>query len=273
MNGIVEKHFEKIGARVRIRPLDPPRTWSRRSLVQGPLGLRMDVRRDRRGEYFDIAIDVRQTTLEVLDARPRQRHLLLLSRHNARGTKEKFLCGHDERHWFVAAIPGRSAATVLTALEALKPPAVREAQARHAVPAHRRNRRHNPAFVRQGEWFFVPAATFPAQREEILRREPIRRGGSKAHVVEYVFRTGGETVYVSHLSPNGLSQREYEALLARNPAARRARWQVMRRNAGVFARGRVWHPDHRTITLNGWHRVLPNTETEAPAMRNVAFLD
>lgn len=273
MNGIVEKQFEKIGARVHIHPPAPPSIWHRRQRVQAPPGLRMDVRQDRHGEYFAITVDERQTALAVLDAQPRERHLLLLSRSIARGTKEKFLCGHDERHWFVAAVPGPSAATVLTAMEALKPPVVREAQARHAVSAHRRNRRHNPAFVRQGEWFFVPAETFRADGDEILQREPIRRGRGKAHLVEYLVRTGGETVYVSYLAPNGLSQSEYQALLARRPAAKRTRWQVMRRNAGVFARGRVWHPDHRTVTLNGWHRVLPNTETEAPAMRNVAFLD
>jgi hypothetical protein len=27
-------------------------------------------------------------------------------------------------------------------------------------------------------------------------------------------------------------------------------------------RGKVWHPDHRTIYLDGWHKVLRNTESE-----------
>jgi hypothetical protein len=31
--------------------------------------------------------------------------------------------------------------------------------------------------------------------------------------------------------------------------------------------------DHATITPHGWHRVLMNTESQAKAMRNVAFLD
>jgi len=47
----------------------------------------------------------------------------------------------------------------------------------------------------------------------------------------------------------------------------------MRRNASVNVRGRVRHADHKTIVLHGWHRVLMNTEGEAKAMRNVAFLD
>ena len=48
---------------------------------------------------------------------------------------------------------------------------------------------------------------------------------------------------------------------------------AMVRNAGVYVRGRVRHSDHKTIDLGVWHRVLLNTETDAPSMRHVAFLD
>ena len=47
----------------------------------------------------------------------------------------------------------------------------------------------------------------------------------------------------------------------------------MRRNAAVYVRGRISHPDHKTIILDGWHRVLMNTENEAPGNRHVVFLD
>ena len=46
-----------------------------------------------------------------------------------------------------------------------------------------------------------------------------------------------------------------------------------RRNAEVYVRGRVWHPDHKTLVLSGWHRVLMNTEHLAPGRSNVTFLD
>lgn len=266
MNGTVERQFEKMGARVRVHA--PERLTH---VVAS--ALRVDVRRDRHGEYFDMAVDKARVALDVLDLRPRERHLLLLSRDVASGTKEKFLCGHDERHWFVAAVPGTAAASVRTAMEALKPPAVHEAQAREAVRERDRNRRRNAAFVRQGEWFFVPARDVVGNPARVLHREPIRRGAGKAHIVEYLLRSGGETVYVSPLAPNGLTEPEYKRLLSRNRNATRVRWQVMRRNAGVFAKGRVWHSDHRTITLVGWHQVLLNTESQAPAMRHVAFLD
>jgi len=69
-------------------------------IVSEDLGL--DVRQDRHGEYFLISRAQASTTeLVVLDVQPRDRHLLLLSRSAAE--KHRFLLGHDERHWFVAA--------------------------------------------------------------------------------------------------------------------------------------------------------------------------
>ncbi len=32
------------------------------------------------------------------------------------------------------------------------------------------------------------------------------------------------------------------------------------RSGGTYVRGKVWHPDHRTIYLDGWHKVLHSTE-------------
>jgi hypothetical protein len=46
-----------------------------------------------------------------------------------------------------------------------------------------------------------------------------------------------------------------------------------RTQAFVYVNGRIRHADHKTITLNGWHRVLMNTEGQSKAMKNVVFLD
>jgi hypothetical protein len=35
----------------------------------------------------------------------------------------------------------------------------------------------------------------------------------------------------------------------------------------------VWHRDHKTAELDGWHRVVMNTEGEAPGRARVVFLD
>ena len=66
---------------------------------------------------------------------------------------------------------------------------------------------------------------------------------------------------------------EHRAILSRNPRARHWGWRVMRLNPGVYVRGRIRPPDHNTITLQAWHRVVMNTEHFAVAMKHVAFLD
>jgi hypothetical protein len=264
--GLLESKFARIGARLRRADGLGPR---RRRNVSG-VAVALDVRSDREGEYFEV---IGRRDAEVLDVQPTDRHLLLLVRE--RGAKHKFLCGHDERHWFVAAVPESApVGTVRQAKEALKPVEVRSAQARAGLRAEAGNRRKNAAYRRQGEWFFVPAPDLAVDEALVLRDEPITRGnGGKPHRCEFCYRTGGETVYVCRRYPNGLDGRQYRRILEARPEAKDWGWRPMTRNASVFVRGRVRHDDHRTITLRGWHRVLMNTETQAAAMRNVAFLD
>jgi hypothetical protein len=44
-------------------------------------------------------------------------------------------------------------------------------------------------------------------------------------------------------------------------------------NPKVYVRGRVRHPDHATVTLDGWHEVFSNTEYLSKAMGEVVLLD
>ena len=275
MGNWLESQFEKMGARARERELQK-RVWQRRRwLMQNSddVRVRLDIARDARGEYFDIQAAPKRASLEVVDVQPRRRHLLLMSRDAQSGAKEKFLCGHDERAWFVAAVPGRSVSSVATAFEALKPPEVLQEQDRRQLSGRQRTQRRTPAFVRQGEWFFIPVAYLDPPSSWILRHEPLRRGNGKPHIAEQCVRMGGQTVYVSRRYPNGLLEDAYRALIEQNPNTRLWGWQVMLRDAVVYVRGCVRHPDHKTIRLDVWHRVLVNTESNAPAMRHVAFLD
>jgi hypothetical protein len=260
--------FARIGARVKVA--DRP---SRRFRI--PTGvLSLDVQTDRNGEFFEVVSpEGADPEVAVLDVQRTDRHLLLMVREG--DEKHKYLCGHDERHWFVAAIPESApVGTVRQAKEALKPAEVQVAQGRQGLRAEARNRRKNAAYRRQGEWFFLPVPDFAVNEAKVLRDEPIRRGnGGKPHWVEFCYRTGGETVYVCKLFPNGATEVEYASILAKNPKAKAWGWQVMRRNPGVYVRGTVRHADHKTIVLHGWHQVLMNTEGQSRAMRNVAFLD
>lgn len=141
------------------------------------------------------------------------------------------------------------------------------------MPFQERNRRRNAAFIRQGEWFFVPVPSFQPGTGLVLHNEPLRRGNGKPHVCEFLFRIGGELVYVSPEYPNGLTEVQYKRLVQRRPKLAKLRWTTMRRNRGVYVQGRIRHPDHKTVVLPGWHWVAQNTEFQAPAMRHVAFLD
>jgi hypothetical protein len=254
---VLERRFAEIGARVK---------------VEGPArgAPRIDIRSDRQGEYFDISFrgGGGGAELAVVDTRPSDRHLLMLVRSG--DEKSKFLCGFDERHYFVAAIPesARGVTGVETAKTALQPEPVHDAVARKRPKD--RHRRRNTAFVRQGEWFFVPEPRLEVADGLVLHNEPLVRSGGSAHLMEHAFRQGGETVYVNRTHPNGLSEAEYQALSEKQ---KRGSWQKMVRDAAVYAKGAIRHPDHATIVLPGWHRVLMNTEQRARAMQHVAFLD
>jgi hypothetical protein len=262
----LERAFTQMGARLKVRELESP--WlSRRELMSGDFAL--DVERDARGEFFQISrIRKSKTEFLVLDVQARDRHLLFLSRKGSE--KHRFLLGFEERHWFVAGIPEATPVSrVIDAKQALKPELVRSKEL--GIRANQRHRRANHARVRQGEWFFVPAVEVFVTPFLILRDEPLRRGWGKAHMCEELYRLGGETVYVALGFPNGLTEAEFRDL---GEAERQKRtWRVMRRDPTVYVRGRVRHPDHETVVLNGWHQVVMNTENLSQAMRNVAFLD
>jgi hypothetical protein len=266
---LLERQFARMGARLKVGQPSP-------RVRVAATGFSVDIRQDARGPYFDVIVaDAAEQEVEVLDLQPGMRHLLLLIRQpdGRREEKHKFLCGHDERDWFAAAVPEGNASTVLTAMEALKPGEVLQAQARKRLKRRNRNRRHNKAFIRQGEWFFIPEPDLVVDPKLVLSNEPLARGRGKPHRADFAYRTGGETVYVSRDYPLGLTEPEYKRLLAEKPSMKRLPWTAMRRDAGVYVRGRVRHPDHKTIHLDVWHRVLPNTENKAAAMRHLAFLD
>ncbi len=67
-----------------------------------------------------------------------------------------------------------------------------------------------------------------------------------------------------------MTEPQYRRLLARKTEANRWLWQVMRRDPRVYARGKIRHADHATITLPFWHQVLMNREESSA---KVAFLD
>src|SRR5215471_299809 len=163
---VLERPFVKMGTRVKFGAPEP-RPWTRSVL---PFAL--DVREDRYGEYFLVSKRA-DVSVEVLEVKAKDRHLVLLARvPGIRGgeTKSRFLLGHDERHWFVAAIPEQSpVSSVAAAKQALKPEEV--VLEEQSVRRKLRHRRVNKVRVRQGEWFFVPKALAHVEPVRIHKNE------------------------------------------------------------------------------------------------------
>lgn len=124
----------------------------------------------------------------------------------------------------------------------------------------------------------------------MLRHEPLLAGPlATPHVAEEAVRLGGESVYLFRYWPGDpyrewarrhrMDPREPLTVEARNrlfeelPEARRWSWDVRRRDADIYVRGRVRNRDHATVVLRGWHQVYLNTEERSGPGGRVMFLD
>ncbi|WP_157465142.1 hypothetical protein [Deinococcus apachensis] len=244
----LERSFARLEQRVKVVP-----ALSRRGFPLPTFDI--NVARDRHGEHFLVRLpEDGAPELSVLDVQPGLRQLLLLAR--TPGRKDKFLCGFDERHLFTAAVPGEGVRDVVTAMRALKPPAVRAEEDCLCGPA------------------IACAATTPPRCGRASGSScPPPRWSSPPSACAEAARLGGEMVYVSRRHRQPLTSAQYEHLIWRNPNTRTWNWQTRVRNPELYVRGEVRHPDHATLWLPGWHRVLMNTEGEAPGAPFVAFLD
>jgi hypothetical protein len=262
---LLEEKFRRMGARVKIHPGTRQR-------------VAIDIGHDRKGEFFDLTVRG-GVTVNAIDVRPAQRHLLLAAHDEDHlglptGSSQRFLCGHDERAWFVAAVPeGRPASNVAMAMDALKPIQAIRAEARAGLKFEKRHRRHNAAWKRQGEWFFIPADGVAVQRGEIVHNERlVRSSGGKPHNAEFCVREGGEVVWVDWKTRKVISATQYRKLLQAKPKEAK-NFLMQRRNMRVLVRGRISHDDHKTLVLHDWHEVAMNTENQSVAMRSVTFID
>ena len=99
---------------------------------------------------------------------------------------------------------------------------------------HIEARRKSRAFVRQGNFLFIPVRdTRVIGSPVVLHDEPLWcDGGVEPHVAESCVRAGG-----------------------------------------VYVRGRIRHPDHATLVLERWHRVVVSTTPADTTTRQVVFLN
>jgi hypothetical protein len=277
----VANKFKEMGARAKI--------WDV-SDIKTTLPFIIDIKKDKQGEFFDIKVK-REVELIVQDIQKKDRHLLLVTRNMAirnRSNKPevgRYLCGHDERNWFVSAI-STGASLVVQAKEGLKPTILRQVEAKEGIRskvAQKRHRKLNSGLKihRQGEFMFMPDNSFMPSDIAIIRNEPLRRGtigrAGNPHTAQYMYRSGGESVwttteYNTKASAQGLTEGEYRQAVKKDRKAAKAHWTQQRRDANVWVKGKITHKDHATLDLgNVWHKVYVNTENSRTGA--VAFFD
>src|SRR6266481_1186821 len=126
----IESKFIEMGARLKVREIASRWQLGNRQWID-PVNYAVDIRRDRDGEFFELLVPTHLSeTVEVtvLQSEPKQRHLLLLIRKtDEKPQLDRFLCGHDERNWFVAAVPG-GASSVRQAMDAHRDPEPHDGQ-------------------------------------------------------------------------------------------------------------------------------------------------
>jgi hypothetical protein len=152
---------------------------------------------------------------------------------STRGSTRHMLVGRDERQLFMCELP-RPCTSVRQAHDALRTPAARS-----------RSRSALDQPIRQGEWFFV---VVPASEIEELE-SAIRKSRVVVHrkrsINSFIPRTGKP-----HIADD-------IAVVVRRPSM-----QAEAIEPRVYARGAIRHPDHRTIHISQWRRVLRNLEVD-----------
>jgi len=263
---LLEKKFSEMGARVKLRPIEQRTARG----LDGKVFL--DVKRDSEGEYFDIQTSD-LSDLSIVDVQKKDRHLLLMGRDENKKPL-KFLCGHDERHWFCAAVPG-SPNTVFQAKEKLKPAELRNLEAGNikSKNVHKRVRKlmDGRRVLRQGEFMFIPQPNFKIDEKNPLtiihKNERLSQRGNP-HIAQYLYRVGGTNVYVR--GSQVLTLEAYNRLSKNDKIG----WRSANQDAIPYVKGKVSHPEHTTIYLGDvWHKVVVNTESQAPGGKAVKFVD
>jgi hypothetical protein len=274
--------FKKMGSRIKIFDV---------TKHKNALPFTINILKDKHGEYFEIKWK-KQIVMTVPDIQPRDRHLLLVTRdledrdRSNKASTNFYLCGHDERNWFVSAIP-HGAISVQKAKELLKPKELIDFEVQHGLKSKKAHKHHRTikagtTIHRQGEFVFIPTnLSFDNQPlTPILKNEPMRKSaGSNPHIAEYLYRSGGSTVYISLFNLKskiqGFTQIEYDKIMKTNPKAKTFNWVQQRVDMAVYVKGTIKHKDHKTLNLgNIWHKVLMNTETRGtPGTGPVRFFD
>ena len=154
------------------------------------------------------------------------------------GNSRRFLMGVDERQLFMCQLRG-SINSVRDAHDSLKAPQVKTAEGNLGRS------------TRQGEWFFLPLSEGDRSMINMALKSKTSICLKKARIA----RTANE----SNHSRSGKPHVADEVLFLREPVLKHG-FPV--REAAVYVRGNVKHPDHATVKFAEWRKVIRNTEQQ-----------
>ena len=157
-------------------------------------------------------------------------------------TVRHFLLGVDERQLFMCQLP-RPASSVKQAMDNLKSPTVILAEGQQLGKT-----------LRQGEWFLLNPTSEEAATLKAHLKSTLAVVHKKANVGQYAGRATGKPHVVDEL----VQIRDAEQVLAHGFRTRS--------RAAVFIRGALRHPDHETLKLGSWRKVILNNEAGNPAL-------
>src|SRR5258708_33443403 len=94
----IESKFAEMGARLKVREIASRWRQGDREWID-PADFAVDIQRDGSGEFFELRVPTHlreSIDATVLQAEPKERHLLLLVRKTSiKPQLDRFLCGHD----------------------------------------------------------------------------------------------------------------------------------------------------------------------------------
>lgn len=208
----------------------------------------------RKREIFRLYRGNEDNDVRVIDVDPNTQQLILLVNEPPRefttlewnkktnksekvkrttpGFTRKYLLGMDEAHLFISELPQEGAINKIKDAHKVLKP-------EYIVKSEKETRR----IKRQGEWFFIPVTS----EEQKMIEENM-------NFLEKKFPIEDRPIHI---------------YLPANPHIAE---QLLKIKEEIFVTGKIKHVEHRTLKLNGWFKVLRNTEVRTRS-RIIGWID
>jgi len=243
--------FEKARLPVKIEKINSNQQLNK--IKQNDLIFRMSIRvrgKKKKREYFHIYYGHPDNDIRVIDVDPKLRQLVLLVHEPEREftvriwNKEKNKYEIQKRktsNFFRKYLIGMDERHLFISQVADVGKPINKVKDAHKFlkPQDVRKEEKNTSQPkRQGEWFFVPATKEELNEinlniKNVFKKAIIEKTNGNPHIADFLIKIKG---------------------------------------LGKFVRGKIWHPEHKTLKLHGWFKVYKNQEIKLN-YRRTGFVD